>query len=184
MSAPSTPQTTSSTPDAASDVVRMVRRRDRATSWDAASRQTDGKRAALQVRIYELLRARGPMTHERLIDELAAGYGPAAQTPSGVRSRCSELVEAGWIADSGDRRRTRAGSPAIVWQALEHDDPAPVPEPREQDGWRQPTPGGQVAVLARADWEGVDRDLALLIVRAYLNPRRDLALLADERGEQ
>lgn len=50
------------------------------------------------------------MTHPELEEKLA---GRAA--PSSVRTRCSELVTGGWVADSGNTRLTRAGLDATVW---------------------------------------------------------------------
>jgi hypothetical protein len=32
-----------------------------------------------------------------------------------IAPRCTELVEMGWVVDSGHRRPTETGSPAIVW---------------------------------------------------------------------
>lgn len=160
------------------NVVKLVRRRDPDTSWEAASRQTEGNRARLQRRIYARLLVDGPMTHEELHELLWF------ESPSGVRSRCSELVEAGWVVDSGERGRTATGGSSIMWRAVtDPADPAPVPEPREDDGWRRPTRAGRVAARARGAWEGVDDEVVDAIVRAYLNPKRDAAALADERGD-
>jgi hypothetical protein len=38
------------------------------------------------------------------------------QSPSGLRTRRSELVELGLVENSGDKRKTRSGRRAIVWQ--------------------------------------------------------------------
>lgn len=38
-----------------------------------------------------------------------------AASPSSVRTRCSELVDGGWVQDSGARRQTPAGLDSIVW---------------------------------------------------------------------
>jgi hypothetical protein len=39
--------------------------------------------------------------------------------PSSVRPRRGELVNEGWVKDSGKRRKTDAGYNAIVWQITE-----------------------------------------------------------------
>lgn len=39
-------------------------------------------------------------------------------TASGIRSRRAELVEAGWVKDSGSKRELRTGRMGIVWQAV------------------------------------------------------------------
>lgn len=35
--------------------------------------------------------------------------------PNGIRARRGELVTAGWVVDSGRRRKTRTGQAAAVW---------------------------------------------------------------------
>lgn len=42
-----------------------------------------------------------------------------AMNPSTQRPRRVELVEQGWIEDSGRRRKTRGGSQAVVWVLTE-----------------------------------------------------------------
>ena len=51
----------------------------------------------------------GGMTDEELQGELE--MNPASQRP-----RRGELVEQGWIEDSGQRRKTASGMDAIVWR--------------------------------------------------------------------
>lgn len=92
-----------------------VRRRDPSTSLQAALSQTPDKSRMLYSTIYSVLE-RQAMTDE----ELLAIFHKARKvvTPSGVRSRRAELAEAGWLRDSGERRDTQAGHPAIVWEAV------------------------------------------------------------------
>lgn len=45
----------------------------------------------------------------------ATGYPPQSVTP-----RCKELRKAGLVIDSGRKRHTQWGKPAIVWVAAEH----------------------------------------------------------------
>lgn len=77
---------------------------------DSVRRQTDTHRM-IQLRFREL--AGGGLTDEELAARVeAAGY---RISPSGLRSRRSELVDLGVLVDSGRRRRTRAGRATIVW---------------------------------------------------------------------
>lgn len=92
-----------------------VRRRDPSTSLQAALSQTPDKTRMLYTTIYAVLE-RKAMTDEELLS-LFQSNGKAV-TPSGVRSRRSELAEAGWVRDSGERRDTKAGHPSIVWEAV------------------------------------------------------------------
>lgn len=55
-----------------------------------------------------------PMTDEQLIARaLRAGV---KQSPSGLRSRRSELVHLGYLTDSGERDRTTAGRATTIWR--------------------------------------------------------------------
>jgi hypothetical protein len=55
----------------------------------------------------------GPMTDEELHAFLKNKN--FIHTTSGLRTRRSELADAGWVRDSGNKRPTTAGSPAIIW---------------------------------------------------------------------
>lgn len=67
-----------------------------------------------QVQVLLLFREEGPFTDERLV-ELCRERG-VKQSPSGLRTRRSELVDKGLLEDSGDRQETMFGNPAIVWR--------------------------------------------------------------------
>ena len=82
-------------------------------SREAALKQMNklGKTGRDRSRIYEAIR-RHP---DGLTDEEGQSYtGILANT---YRPRRGELAEAGLIRKSGAKRRTRAGSPAAVWEA-------------------------------------------------------------------
>lgn len=91
-----------------------VRRYDPGTSFSAALLQTPEKSRGLYTAIRQILE-RKPMTDEELL-ALFQSRGKSV-TPSGVRSRRAELVDAGWLRDSGEKRPTAAGNPSIVWEA-------------------------------------------------------------------
>lgn len=60
------------------------------------------------------------MTDEQILDQyttLRTMMDWPRQSPSGLRTRRSELVQAGLIGDSGQRARTTSGRACIIWQA-------------------------------------------------------------------
>lgn len=98
---------------------RRVRRYDPSTSFVAALSNTTDSAHILYLQIRTTLRhstSSGGLTDEELISYISSIVPNS--TPSGVRSRRAELVEAGWVEDSGIRRRTKANRPAIVWRAV------------------------------------------------------------------
>lgn len=96
-----------------------ARRSDPETSHEAASSLTHLR--ARQAAVLALLRLHGPRTLEELVRDYHKSRH-TKQSDSGIRTRCSELVFAGLVEDSGERRKTKAGRNAVVWRA--------VPEPR------------------------------------------------------
>lgn len=99
-------------------VWERIRRTDPSTSWEAGRRLSPESTRELYNDIifvmWNNVKLDG-LTDEELIfvltEQMFKKY-----TPSGIRSRRSELVEAGWLRDSGQRRNTKAGRPAIVWE--------------------------------------------------------------------
>lgn len=81
---------------------------DPRTSLEAADSVTDltGK----QQLVLNTLAAYGPMTDEQLVDLLPK------MSPSGVRSRRSELVERGLVVDSGAFGFTKMQRRTIIWK--------------------------------------------------------------------
>jgi hypothetical protein len=66
--------------------------------------------------ILRLLRA-APATDEEIWEHVSE-WTFAAITPSGARTRRAELVAMNLVRDSGERRKTRSGRDAIVWEAV------------------------------------------------------------------
>lgn len=92
---------------------KIARKSDPQTSKDAA-REAFGSRSQTHRFIEQTLREKGPMTDEQLGD--AARYAAFVVSPSGLRTRRAELVEAGIVTDSGRRARTTSGRKTIVWE--------------------------------------------------------------------
>jgi predicted transcriptional regulator len=95
------------------DPYQLARKTDPHTSLDAAKsliavRITETRKAILLV----LKRSPDGLTDE----EIARNLGPIA-SPSGLRTRRKELVEAGLVFDTGRRRTTRSRRRTIVWEA-------------------------------------------------------------------
>jgi len=91
-----------------------ARNTDPATSHQAAATVTNV--TDTQQLILEAYKAHGPMTDEELCQQLAV----TTQKPvsvSGIRTRRSELVEAGRVYNTTDTRLTATGRAAIVWAA-------------------------------------------------------------------
>jgi transcription initiation factor IIE alpha subunit len=76
----------------------------------AAAASMLGAAAHSRRRVYTLLLARGPLTDEEMQERL--GMNPSTQRPRRI-----ELVHAGLVRDSDQRRKTRSGRWAIVWTA-------------------------------------------------------------------
>lgn len=94
-------------------VKEIVRRNDKSTSWFAAISISSENR----VRLYEAIRLAlwdGRRTDDELRENLLVRG--VAHSPSGLRTRRSELVKSGWVRDSGERRDSDLGHPAIVWE--------------------------------------------------------------------
>lgn len=89
-----------------------ARRGDPDTSHEAAASQKAEALSELRLRIYETLREM-PQTQLDLELEL---YG--AWSPSGIRTRVSELRKMGKVRDSGKRETLPSGRKAIVWEVV------------------------------------------------------------------
>lgn len=92
----------------------IVRTKDPETSWGAAIKQTSEKRQELYTKIMSGLRAMGRSTDEMLSDFLKTAWPSYKFSPSGLRTRRSELVKAGWVKADG-KKTIRNGNQATAW---------------------------------------------------------------------
>lgn len=91
-----------------------TRSSDPSTSHAAA--RSVGDLRASQRAVYEVLSGAGDLTDEELADVYPSVVPNLPQSPSGLRTRRSELHAAGLVIDSGERRPTDAGRMSIVWR--------------------------------------------------------------------
>lgn len=90
------------------------------TSHEAARSVGGDRLRASQQAVLAVLKHHGPSTDLLLVelyDMLAAAGAQPVQSPSGIRSRRHELVEAGQVVDTGRRVKLPSGRRAIVWAA-------------------------------------------------------------------
>ena len=91
-----------------------ARKTDPTTSHEAAASVTavTGTQGAILRLLFT------PQYDDELVDRyytlVDAGLAPNA-SPSGIRSRRAELVEKGWVEDTGARVKLTSGRRAIVW---------------------------------------------------------------------
>jgi integrase len=101
--------------------VSRVQHQGRGTSWEAALLQTPERTAPLYRAIYAAL-LEEPLTDEQLLTQLERVM---LVSPSGCRSRRSELVAAGWVQVVTDmdgqqvKRRGTGGTNRLVWEAVQ-----------------------------------------------------------------
>lgn len=96
----------------------IVRAKDPSTSWEAAIQQTSEKRQDLYIKIRAGLHAMGPSTDEMLADFVATAWPRYKFSPSGLRTRRSELVQAGWVKADG-KKKLRNGNLATAWVRID-----------------------------------------------------------------
>lgn len=91
---------------------------DPQTSHDAARSLKAANLRASQEAVLRVLKRLGTGTDVDLValyeQTAESGFEPA-QSPSGIRSRRHELVEAGRVVDTGERTKLASGRKAIVW---------------------------------------------------------------------
>ena len=111
------PDRASSPPGAFPGAV-VARRGDPWTSWAAARSVDPATVTATHRAILSLLDKEGPMTDERIALTYAYWSGLVElpkQSPSGLRTRRKELVDAGLVRDTGATARLATGRQGIVW---------------------------------------------------------------------
>jgi hypothetical protein len=102
--------------DALLTTLPRARRTDPETSHKAARSVT--KTGVVHLAILRLLRG-GSMTDEQLWHEYERGaVNWPVVSPSGLRTRRSELCRLGKVRDSGKRRTLTSGRQGIVWEAV------------------------------------------------------------------
>ena len=92
----------------------LARNTDPETSHLAAASLASDKLRASQDEVLRFMRARGPLTDDQLVRTYV---GTVPQSPSGLRTRRSELVARGLVEDTGKRVVLPSGRKAIVWAA-------------------------------------------------------------------
>lgn len=176
-----------------SDTHTLARRDGRSTSFEAAAKQTRGKRAELYTEIMYQLQYAGPMTDPEIIATLqTTGF---TCTPSGVRSRRNELVAAGWVTEERDehgavvKKLNGYGSPCTVWRAVREDEDHEPPKPtrRRTSGpllGDESTAEHMAGLAAARRWAAWNLGLSALadnLLQAYLHPQETESQL-DEEG--
>ena len=93
--------------------VAVARNSDPDTSWEAADSITEIPRR--QAEVLQIIEMLGPICDYdlQLAHRMVDGLMP--QSPSGLRTRRSELVALGLVVDTGDRKRLPSGRRAILW---------------------------------------------------------------------
>ncbi len=93
-----------------------VRAEDPFTSWAAAYEQDEKRVASLKALVRLALMTYGPLTHDHLIT-VVNRVRPAS--PSGVRTRVSELVEDGLVERVPDMvAKSRYGRASLLWRIV------------------------------------------------------------------
>ena len=88
------------------------------TSYEAASSLSSDKIRQSQKDVLWVFRNFGKMTDTELIEKYNR-VGKPKQSPSGIRSRRSELRDRGLIAWSGEYRVLASGRKSRVWEIVE-----------------------------------------------------------------
>ena len=96
---------------------KRTRKGDPETSLAAAESVT--KITEKQEAVLGLIRGRGPFTDEELSVAYDQGvpFGLPRQSPSGLRTRRSELERRGLVRWTGEHRKLASGRMARVWEA-------------------------------------------------------------------
>lgn len=101
-------------PDAAETFAR-ARTSDPETSKAAAASVDPNRVREIRQRVLSVFRAQGAMTQRDLVKRYWARYGECPE--SSIRTRCKELVEGGFVKDTGRTTRLPSGRLAVIWAA-------------------------------------------------------------------
>lgn len=99
-------------------MVRIIRHRRPSETSDAMWEKVrnSGKRQPLyRWLMVEFSTAKNGLTHEEIAELWDADEHAPDSSPSGLRTRVSELVNIGFVRDSGRKRLMKTGNQAIVW---------------------------------------------------------------------
>jgi len=96
----------------------VARRTDPETSWQAAESASKTLMTKTRQGIYDLLKEFGPMTDEEIWRGLMYRQLDTSTSPSGARTRRSELVDANKVRDTGERKAGTTGRKMILWGAI------------------------------------------------------------------
>jgi hypothetical protein len=97
------------------ETIPRARAGDPQTSHDAAASVEHLRQSQIAV-LATLVTLGEPATDEQIADAYRGRW--PRQSPSGLRTRRSELVEAGLVEDSGVRVTMSTGRKAIAWQVV------------------------------------------------------------------
>jgi len=95
-------------------VLNKARQSGAATSQYASALLEDLRDSQREVLF--VLAKHGPMIDEDLVN--ACYHDGVTQARSGIRTRRSELEDKGRVQATGEEGETRAGNPAIMWEAV------------------------------------------------------------------
>lgn len=108
-------------PEPSSDLPAMsahARRTDPQTSHDAARSIRASRMVEVQDRILFLLHLHGGLTQDAVIEGYRMRWG-SRDSDSSIRTRLSELCDAGKVRDSGIRKSLpKTGRTAILWELV------------------------------------------------------------------
>ena len=93
----------------------VARANDPSTSWEAAYSLSSQYLRESQERVYDMLYSLGPSI-DWALQSSALSFN---MSPSSIRTRRSELVDLGLVVNSGEKKLTRSGRFAIVWEVVE-----------------------------------------------------------------
>lgn len=102
-----------------------VRSSDPSTSYAAALKAVNG-RSKIRPIVLSIVRGNGPMTHDELITEydtlIQLDSGTPRASHSGLRTRLTELRQAGLIKMAPGHGKSTYGNAAKLWEAVDPKD--------------------------------------------------------------